>query len=437
MIRFADLFAGIGGLRLGFEEACKTSGIQNRCVFSSEINSQACETYKLNFNEKPSGDIYSIKHIPDFDFLLAGFPCQSFSYAGKHQGFGDTRGTLFFEVERILREKKPNSILLENVRGLTTHDKGKTFKTILSTLEKLDYGVKYLLLNSSNFNVPQNRVRLYIIGTLNKQPILSLSSDVGAADSHKFKLMTKQQSLFDYQRPKMLVKDILEKNPDKKYNCSPKFVRLLSKAVGSNYISLNGVRLIDYRNGNSMHSWQLGIKGDCIPEEIQFMNALISNRRKKIFGKHQDGKKLTMKQIQTFYDKPNMFETINSLMKKGYLSQDESSRYNPVCGNMSFEIFKFLDPESISITLTSSDCHKLGVVQNNFPRHITPRECARLQGFPDTFKCHSDDRYAYKQFGNSVSVPVVKEIILNFFRNNNDFLSSYSDVERLPTEYVG
>jgi len=147
------------------------------------------------------------------------------------------------------------------------------------------------------------------------------------------------------------------------------------------------------------------------------MNMLISNRRKKSFGAHQDGKKLTLDQIKTFYNKPDLDEVVQSLILKGYL-KFEANRYNPTCGNMSFEIFKFLDPDSISITLTSSDAHKLGIVQNNVPRRLTPRECARLQGFPDSFKCHPNDNSAYRQFGNSVTVPVVEAVLKDFLKNN-------------------
>lgn len=429
-MRFIDLFAGIGGTRLGLEAACKQLGIKAECVFSSEIDLRACETYQLNFNEYPSGDIREIRaeDIPTFHFLLAGFPCQPFSYAGKQQGFGDTRGTLFFEIERILNYHRPRAFLLENVRGLTSHDKGRTFKTILSKLESLDYGVEYLLLNSSNFNVPQNRVRIYIIGLYKEKPKLSLVSDVGASDSHRFKTHIRQSQLplFDSKhldRKSKLVEDILEKNPDPKYICSEKFISQLAKVVGDDYESLAGKRLIDYRGGNSIHSWELGVKGDCSEDEIGFMNSLISNRRRKIFGTHQDGKMLTLDQIRTFFDHEDLEQIVYSLLDKGYL-REEQGKFNPVCGNMSFEVFKFLDPNSISITLTSSDCHKLGVVQNNIPRRITPRECARLQGFPEEFKCHPVDTHAYKQFGNSVTVPVVKEIIVDLINNNKSILAS-------------
>lgn len=415
MIRFADLFAGIGGTRLALEQACTKLGIKTKCVFSSEIDSRACETYLLNFAEDPYCDIRVAQEFPDLDFLLAGFPCQPFSYAGNLQGFGDTRGTLFFEVERVLRERMPKAFLLENVRGLVSHDKGRTFKTIITTLENLGYGVRWLLLNSSKFGVPQNRVRLYIVGLLNETPMLTLTSDIGAADSHEYKKQHHQYSLFEDGDRRILVKDILEEYPDKRYRCSDKFIAQLSKVVGEDFNSLHGVRLIDYRGGNSIHSWELGIKGDCTPEEIEFMNSLIANRRRSKFGTNQDGKKLTIEQIRTFFDKPNLEQIIESLISKQYLQRD-GGRYNPVCGNMSFEVFKFLDPDSISITLTASDANRLGVVQNNIPRRLTPRECARLQGFPDYFKLNADDASAYKQMGNTISVPVVEAVITDFLK---------------------
>lgn len=161
MIKFIDLFAGTGGIRLGFEQACKKFNLKTECVFSSEIDKNACASYELNFGHNPYSDVTQVEELPPFDFMLAGFPCQSFSYAGKRRGFGETRGTLFFEVERLLAKYKPKGFLLENVRGLTTHDEGRTFETIIHSLKNLGYSVNYLLLNSSNFGVPQNRVRIY------------------------------------------------------------------------------------------------------------------------------------------------------------------------------------------------------------------------------------------------------------------------------------
>ena len=186
--------------------------------------------------------------------------------------------------------------------------------------------------------------------------------------------------------------------------------------------NLHGYRLIDYRGGQSLHSWELGKKGKCSKAEINFMNLLIQNRRKPIFGTQQDGKKLTLDQIKPFYTDDDILEVIASLKEKGYL-KEENGKFNTVCGNMSFEVFKFLDPNSIAITLTSSDSNRLGIIQNNRARRITPRECARLQGFPDTFIVNPTDRYAYKQFGNSVSVPVIESVVSDFIEQNKESLN--------------
>ena len=158
---FIDLFAGIGGIRLGFES------VGGHCVFSSEFDEMACKTYEANFGEHPSGDITKIdaKDIPDFDILLGGFPCQAFSIIGKKEGFeNETCGTLFFDIERILKEKRPKAFMLENVRNLTAHDKGKTFKVIRSHLEALGYTVYAKVLNALDFGVPQKRERIIIVG---------------------------------------------------------------------------------------------------------------------------------------------------------------------------------------------------------------------------------------------------------------------------------
>ncbi len=158
-----DLFAGIGGIRLAFD----TLGCEN--VFSSEWDKYAQMMYKANFGEEPFGDINLItpEEIPSHDILLAGFPCQPFSIAGKGLGFADTRGTLFFNIESILKAKKPKAFLLENVKRLTTHDNGKTFAVILEKLKELGYTIYYKVLNSLHFGVPQKRERIYIVGFLN------------------------------------------------------------------------------------------------------------------------------------------------------------------------------------------------------------------------------------------------------------------------------
>mgnify|MGYP000908412298 CR=1 FL=1 len=160
MYKFIDLFAGIGGFRLAFENAgCE-------CVFSSEIDKYARETYRMNFGEYPSGDItkINVNEIPDFDILCAGFPCQPFSIAGQRLGFEDIRGTLFFDIARILKGKKPKAFILENVRGLVSHDNGNTLKTIENTLSKIGYRFSYKIMNALDYGIPQNRERWYCIG---------------------------------------------------------------------------------------------------------------------------------------------------------------------------------------------------------------------------------------------------------------------------------
>ena len=196
---FIDLFAGIGGIRLGFEYA------GGRCVFSSEFDENACKTYEANFGEHPSGDITKIdaKDIPDFDILLGGFPCQAFSIIGKKEGFeNETCGTLFFEIERILREKKPKAFMLENVRNLTAHDNGNTFRVIRKHLEALGYVVYAKVLNALDYGVPQKRERIIIVGF-------------------------KDNILFSFPEPmpvsqRKTLKDILENEVDAKYYVNEK-----------------------------------------------------------------------------------------------------------------------------------------------------------------------------------------------------------------------
>ena len=197
--KFIDLFAGIGGIRLGFES------VGGHCVFSSEFDEDACKTYEANFHEHPAGDITKIdaKDIPDFDILLGGFPCQAFSIIGKKEGFAnETCGTLFFEIERILKEKRPKAFLLENVKNLKSHDDGNTYKVIKWHLLNLGYNVYESVLNSLDYGVPQKRERIFIVGFLNNVR-------------------------FSFPQPVPInqrknLSDILEKNVDKKYYVNPR-----------------------------------------------------------------------------------------------------------------------------------------------------------------------------------------------------------------------
>lgn len=297
--KMIDLFAGIGGTRLGFYYTGKVN-----IVFSSEIDSFAAKTYEANFGEKPDGDITQISTstIPNHDILVGGFPCQAFSQAGKKQGFNDTRGTLFFEIARIIKDKQPKAFLLENVRNLLSHDKGKTFDVIKTTLEELGYEVKYTLFKAKDFGVPQNRERIYIIG-FNKEKIKNY----------------KKFSMPDPPYLKTCVGDILEKNVDEKYTISDKL-------------------------------WQ-------------------GHQRRK--AEH--------------IEKGNGF---------GYSLFNAKSMYT---NTISARYYK----DGSEILIEQSDRN---------PRKITPREAARLQGFPEEFIIPVSDTQAYKQFGNSVAVPVIHAI---------------------------
>lgn len=416
MIRFIDLFAGTGGIRLGFEQALNKLNINFECVLSAEIDKEACKTYEENFGENPYCDITQLSDVKDFDVLLAGFPCQAFSSAGKRLGFEDTRGTLFFDVARLIESNQPSLCILENVRGLVNHNKGKTFATIKNVLNDLGYKFEYRLLNSSNYGVAQNRVRIYIVAVKNFNPKITLPNDVGAVDSHAFKESLMNNDLFN-QNQSVLVKDILEHNPSSYYDCSKEFTNQLTKVLEGDLRKLHGMRLIDSRGGNSIHSWDLGLRGECSKHEIEFMDLLIANRRKNIFGTHQDGKALSKDQIATFYPYNDTEHVIKSLLQKRYI-KEKDGLYNLVAGNMSFEVFKFLDPDSISITLTASDSNRLGIYHNGRVRRLTPRECARLQGFPDSYILHPKDSFAYKQLGNAVSVPVIKALVKDVLINN-------------------
>lgn len=197
--RFIDLFAGIGGIRLGFEAA------GGHCVFSSEFDEDACKTYEANFHEHPKGDITKIDaaNIPDFDILLGGFPCQAFSIIGKKEGFAnETCGTLFFEIERILREKRPPAFMLENVKNLQSHDGGNTYRVIKSHLQSLGYTVYESVLNSLDYGIPQKRERIFIVGFLNNV---------------HFRF---PEPVSFYERKTLA--DILETNVDKKYFVNPR-----------------------------------------------------------------------------------------------------------------------------------------------------------------------------------------------------------------------
>jgi len=298
-IKIIDLFAGIGGIRLGFQNA---SNNNIECVFTSEWNKYSVQTYLENFNDfSVQGDITKIneKLIPEHDILLAGFPCQPFSQAGLKKGFLDTRGTLFFDIERILIAKKPQAFLLENVKQLKGHDNGRTLNTIIEHLNEIGYtNIKYQVLKAREFGLPQNRERIYIIGFLD--------------NSIKF----------EFPKPtneETRVGSILETKVDEKYTISDKLWNGHQRR-----------KIVNKENGK-------GFGFGLVNEKSEYTNTISARY-------YKDGSEILIEQI------------------------------------------------------------------GKNPRKLTPREAARLQGFPDTFKIPVSDNQAYQQFGNSVPVKVVEKV---------------------------
>lgn len=303
---FIDLFAGIGGMRIAFDRA------GGHCVYSNEWNKYSQQTYFANFGEQPDGDITQVneKDIPNHDILVAGFPCQPFSIAGvskknsmgRETGFADkTQGTLFFDVCRILKEKRPKAFMLENVKNLCSHDKGKTFKVIKESLDELNYEVFHAVLDGQNY-VPQHRERIIIVGFDRER----YGNDI----SFEFNLTP--------ANPKPIMRDILEKEVESKYTLSDKLWTYLQNYAAKHRAAGNG------------------------------------------FG--------------------------YGIAPLDGVSRTISARY-------------YKDGSEILIAQEGKN-----------PRRLTPRECARLQGFPDSFKIPVSDTQAYKQFGNSVVVPLMENI---------------------------
>ncbi len=427
--KFIDLFAGMGGIRLGFEQALKEYDIQPDCLLTSELKTQAIDTLSHNFEHKEfSYDVtkINIEEMEDFDFLLAGFPCQAFSYAGNRDGFLDTRGTLFFEIENILKQKRPYGFLLENVEGLVKHDLkdkndeiGQTLKTILHSLEDLGYKVSWKLLDSKDFGLPQSRKRVYITGTLKEKIDLSMFSQI----ENKF------------------FKDIQEKGKETKETNFTK--KLLSHLEVKD---LYGKAIKDKRGGaNNIHSWDFGLKGEIKEIQRKLLTTLLKERRKKHWAEKigidwMDGMPLTVEQIKTFFDVPDLKIILDDLVDKGYIKYEHPKAkvkikntngqiverreydlfkpkgYNIVTGKLSFEYSTILNPNGITPTLVAADVEKLGVIDGKGIRKLTLREGLRLFGYPESYsldifeKNISSRRKAFDLLGNTVAVPVIYEI---------------------------
>jgi DNA (cytosine-5)-methyltransferase 1 len=348
-IKFIDLFAGIGGFHLAMHD----NGA--KCVFASEIDKYARQTYeynfkrispdvfkKGNFNEDITDSNLDYSKIPDFDVLCAGFPCQPFSYAGKNEGFKDkTRGTLFFSILSILEVKKPKAFLLENVKGLKSHDQGRTLDTILTSLQKLGYKVKWTILDSLNFGVPQKRERWYCVGFLED---------------------------FDFSFPQ-----------------GKREIVTLSQIIDTktNYPKLR------------------------LPEqEIASIDYHFKNMKKNLRVMHDNSKYA-----------PNT--------KKG---RHGVYSYQKPDGSLRFHIGDFAKTQIQEAFYCCLDTYAPTIIFNRVPklwdlkRKLSVLESQRLQGFPDSFRFPVSDNQAYKQLGNSIALPVVREItkdLIKLLENEN------------------
>lgn len=320
-LRAIDLFAGIGGIRLGFEQAF---GDELETVFASEWDEWAARTYVENFGNYPpvAGDITKIaaEEVPEFDICLAGFPCQAFSFAGQHKGFADdykgqSRGTLFAEVVRICDHHKPKVIFCENVKGLVRHDRGRTFRVICGAFEEIGYKVFTKVLNSKNFGVPQSRERIYIV---------CFRDDI-APETFSFPESSGSPTT---------IRDILEEAPiPSKYYLSNRYLQVLRDHKARHEAAGHGF---------------------------------------------------------------------------GYVIRDLDGISGAiVCGGMGREGNLIIDHREHSMVPTTNI---KGGINDEDVRKMTPREWARLQGFPNSFVLTEADTHLYKQFGNSVTVPVIKAI---------------------------
>jgi DNA (cytosine-5)-methyltransferase 1 len=449
-LKFIDLFAGLGGIRLGFEQACQDRGIETECVLTSEIKPYAIETLKHNHHhENFVGDIFQVKNedIPPFDFLFGGFPCQPFSASGKRNGFADTRGTLFFEIERIIKHHQPKGFILENVEGLVKHDIenkhdeiGRTLKTIIDKLEnELDYQVSWKVLDSVNFGVPQSRKRVFIVGTKNEKV-----------------------SLNNFEPTFKVLNDVLESG-------KPTMNTDFTKKLLSHFTieELYGKSIKDKRGGdNNIHSWDIGIKGECTKNQINLLNRLFKERRKKQWASEigidwMDGMPLTLSQIESFFPVNNLFESVDvkalldDLVEKGYIKFEHPKKlvseitengtitsrvydetkpkgYNIVTGKLSFEINKILNPFEIAPTLVATDMVKIVVPDGKGIRKLTIREGLRIFGYPENYEIPVKESLAFDLLGNTVVVPVIKAVAERVL----DALEVY-EYEILETENAG
>lgn len=414
IINYIDLCCGIGGFRVALENfQKKNTNMKFNCVLSADIKDDALKTYNLNFNENnKKTNILEINEIDSFDLLCAGFPCQPFSSAGNKKGFDDDRGGIIFKIIDICKKYKPKIVILENVSNLIILENGKPLKRICEEFNNIDYFVSYKKLNATDFGVPQNRERVFIVCSLEKQ-----------VDLDKIEYVNPENTLNS-------IIDYTAKYSDIESNFANKIMELHSQTP------LFGYKMQDKRGGqNNIHSWDIGVNGVLTIRERELMNKIMTERRKKHWAEKKnivwmDGMPLTINEISTFVDDTNLKQMLDNLVAKKYLRlekpknlisgkrvYDETGEfgYNICKGKLSFPITNILDPNATSPTLTATDSNKLAVIiDNTFIRKLNDNELKLLCGFPLSYKL-PDDVDKYDLFGNMVIPNVVEGVLKCIF----------------------
>lgn len=415
IINYIDLCCGIGGFRVALENfQKKNTNFRFNCVLSVDIKDDAVRTYNLNFNENnKKTNIFDINEIGSgFDLLCAGFPCQPFSSAGQKKGFDDNRGGIIFKLIDICKKYKPSFVILENVSNLLILENGKPLKKICDEFKKMDYFVSYKKLNATDFGIPQNRERVFIVCSLEKQIDLDKIEYVSSDNT--------LNSIIDYTA----------KYTDIETGFANRIMDLHSQTP------LFGYKMQDKRGGkNNIHSWDIGVNGVLTMDERSLMNKIMTERRKKHWAEKKnivwmDGMPLTLSEISTFVDYPNLKEMLDNLVAKKYLRLEQPKNlisgkrvydetgelgYNICKGKLSFPITNILDPTTTSPTLTATDSNKLAVIIDNmFIRKLNDNELKLLCGFPLSYKL-PDDVNKYDLFGNMVVPNVVEGVLKCIF----------------------
>lgn len=419
-MKYFSTFSGIGGFELG-------TGKDHECVGFSEIDKYATQIYQKHFpNHKNYGDITKLNtaDLPDFDLLVGGFPCQAFSVAGKRKGFEDTRGTLFFELARILRDKRPRYFVFENVKGLLSHDKGKTLQRIFEVLTDIGYEYQWQVLNSKDFGVPQNRERIFIVGHLREErrpEVFPLTSNAGTSLEYVEGIMTeKSKKLLD--DGKKLSRNFPQGN--RVYSADGISSTLASQAgglgakTGLYAVTVNyeeakrkiGLKKVNVANTLTATSYK-GV--DAANRNVAFIDlstkeAKLTKEARTIQARYNKGySKRKGENSGVFY--PMQWRRSKEGKKARAENQKKGRDYTPF-GEKYRELVPNPDKDVVG-TLTSQAIAKDSLIGNEyFIRRLTPTECERLQGFPDGWTEGISDTQRYKCLGNAVTVNVIKAI---------------------------